>query len=112
MHISNRNTQQQQKIDIDHYLHPFTDYKDLRKNGSKIIVSGEGNYVIDSDNNKLLDMMAGLWCVNLGYGRDELAKVAFEQMKLLPYYNSFFQTANTPSIELSRILSEITPYGI
>ena len=112
MHISNRNTQQWQKIDIDHYLHPFTDYKDLRKNGSKIIVSGEGNYVIDSDNNKLLDMMAGLWCVNIGYGRDELAGTAYQQMKILPYYNSFFKTATPSSIELSQILSEITPTNI
>ena len=112
MHISNRNTQQWQKIDIDHYLHPFTDYKDLRKNGSKIIVSGEGNYVIDSDNNKLLDMMAGLWCVNIGYGRNELAETAYQQMKTLPYYNSFFKTATPSSIELSEILSEIAPSNI
>ena len=57
-------------------------------------------------------MMAGLWCVNIGYGRKELAEIAYEQMQLLPYYNSFFKTATTPSIELSKILADITPEGI
>ena len=112
MHLSNRNTAQWQKIDSDHHLHPFTDYKELNNTGSKIIVSGNGSYVTDSENNKLLDMMAGLWCVNIGYGRKELSEVAKQQMDLLPYYNSFFKTANTPSVELSRILSDITPKGI
>jgi len=56
--------------------------------------------------------MAGLWCVNIGYGRKELAEIAYEQMQLLPYYNSFFKTATTPSIELSKVLVDITPEGI
>tara|TARA_B110000014_G_C20106128_1_gene581694 strand:- start:182 stop:1561 length:1380 start_codon:yes stop_codon:yes gene_type:complete len=112
MTLSNRNTGQWQKIDSAHHLHPFTDHKELLSEGSRIITSAMGNYIKDSDNNEILDMMAGLWCVNIGYGRKELAKVAYEQMELLPYYNSFFKTATTPSIELSRILAEITPEGI
>tara|TARA_Y100000590_G_scaffold59729_1_gene63409 strand:- start:12747 stop:14114 length:1368 start_codon:yes stop_codon:yes gene_type:complete len=112
MNLHNKNTEELQKIDLDHYLHPFTDYKDLIKTGSKVIVSGKGSYIIDSDDNKILDMMAGLWNVNIGYGRNELAEAAYKQMQLLPYYNSFFKTATTPAIELSSILSEITPHGI
>ena len=112
MHLSNRTTEQWQKIDSAHHLHPFTDFKELINTGTRIIISGKGNYVTDSENNKILDMMAGLWCVNIGYGRKELAEVAFEQMQLLPYYNSFFKTATTPSIELSKILADITPEGI
>ena len=112
MHLLNRNTEQWQKIDSAHHLHPFTDHKLLKSTGSKIIVSANGNYIFDSEKNEILDMMAGLWCVNLGYGRKELAKVAQEQMELLPYYNTFFKTATTPSIELSRILADITPEGI
>ena len=112
MHISNRTTEQWQKIDSAHHLHPFTDFKDLIKTGTRVIISGKGNYVIDSENNKILDMMAGLWCVNIGYGRKELAEVAYEQMQLLPYYNSFFKTATTPSIELSKVLADIAPEGI
>ena len=112
MHLNNRNTEQWQKIDSAHHLHPFTDFKELIKTGSRVVISGKGSYVIDSENNKILDMMAGLWCVNIGYGRKELAEVAYEQMQLLPYYNSFFKTTTAPSIELSRILADITPEGI
>ena len=112
MHLSNRTTEQWQKIDSTHHLHPFTDFKELINTGTRVIISGKGNYVIDSENNKILDMMAGLWCVNIGYGRKELAEVAYEQMQLLPYYNSFFKTATTPSIELSKVLADITPEGI
>ncbi len=112
MYLSNRTTKQWQKIDSAHHLHPFTDFKELINTGTRVIISGKGNYVIDSDNNNILDMMAGLWCVNIGYGRKELAEVAYEQMKLLPYYNSFFKTSTTPSIELSKILADITPEGI
>ena len=112
MHLSNRTTEQWQKIDSAHHLHPFTDFKKLINTGTRVIISGKGNYVIDSENNKILDMMAGLWCVNIGYGRKELAEIAYEQMQLLPYYNSFFKTATTPSIELSKVLADITPEGI
>ena len=112
MHLSNRTTEQWQKIDSAHHLHPFTDFKELINTGTRVIISGKGNYVTDSDNNKILDMMAGLWCVNIGYGRKELAEVAYEQMQLLPYYNSFFKTATTPSIELSKVLADIAPEGI
>ena len=112
MNLSNRTTEQWQKIDSAHHLHPFTDFKELINTGTRVIISGKGNYVIDSENNKILDMMAGLWCVNIGYGRKELAEIAYEQMQLLPYYNSFFKTATTPSIELSKVLADITPEGI
>ena len=112
MYLSNRTTEQWQNIDSSHHLHPFTDFKELINTGTRVIISGKGNYVIDSDNNKILDMMAGLWCVNIGYGRKELAEVAYEQMQLLPYYNSFFKTATTPSIELSKVLADIAPEGI
>tara|TARA_B100000029_G_C17602414_1_gene966278 strand:+ start:4014 stop:5393 length:1380 start_codon:yes stop_codon:yes gene_type:complete len=112
MHLSNRTTKHWQEIDSEYYLHPFTDYKQLNNEGSRIVISAKGNYIFDSEDNKILDMMAGLWCVNIGYGRTELAKVASQQMEQLPYYNSFFKTANTPAIELSRVLSEISPLGI
>ena len=86
MHLLNRNTKQWQKIDSDHHLHPFTDHKLLSTTGSKIITSAKDNYVTDSEGNEILDMMAGLWCVNIGYGRKELDEVAKEQMEIIPYY--------------------------
>lgn len=98
-----------QQLDSAHYLHPFTDYKQLASKGARIVTRAEGVYIYTSDGQKILDGMSGLWCVALGYGRRELSEAAYRQMLELPYYNSFFQCATTPAIELARILKEITP---
>jgi putrescine---pyruvate transaminase len=98
-----------QELDRRHFLHPFTDFKALAARGTRIIVRAEGVYLYDSDGKQILDAMAGLWCVNVGYGRAELADVARAQMLELPYYNSFFQTAHPPAIELAAQLVEVTP---
>jgi putrescine aminotransferase len=95
--------------DAAHYLHPFTDFKALAETGSRIIVRGEGVYIIDAEGNRIIDGMSGLWNVALGYGRKELADSAYAQMMALPFYNSFFQTSNVPAIELAALLSQIAP---
>jgi putrescine aminotransferase len=96
--------------DHRHYMHPFTDHKELgEKGGSRIITHADGIYIYDSEGNKILDGMSGLWCVNLGYGREELVEAAAEQMRELPYYNSFFQCTHPPAIELSELLSDLSP---
>ena len=96
--------------DHRHYMHPFTDHKQLaEKGGARIITRAEGVYIYDSEGHQILDGMAGLWCVNLGYGRNELVDAAAEQMKQLPYYNSFFQCTHPPAIELSGLLTELSP---
>jgi putrescine aminotransferase len=102
-------TAEWQELDRRHFLHPFTDFKALAAKGARVIVRADGVYLYDSDGHRILDAMAGLWCVNVGYGRTELADVARAQMLELPYYNSFFQTAHPPAIELARKLVEITP---
>ena len=112
MAILNRTTEQWQQIDTAHHMHPFTDYKSLAKEGSNIITKADGVYLTNSDNIQFLDAMAGLWCVNVGYGRKNLAEVAYNQMQELPYYNTFFKTATVPAIELSRQLAEVTPKGL
>lgn len=104
-------TRNWQNRDHQHYLHPFTDHHELGEKGTRIITRAEGVYIWDSDNNKILDGMAGLWCVNLGYGRKELVEAAARQMQELPYYNSFFQCAHPPAIELSELLGEVSPEG-
>ncbi len=106
--IEKRSGADWQKLDKDHHLHPFTDHKELHQKKSRIITRGEGVYIYDADGNKILDGMSGLWCVNIGYGRDELVDAAAAQMRVLPYYNSFFQCANPPSIELARMLQEVS----
>ena len=106
--VESRSRSEWQDLDRDHYLHPFTDYKDLGEKKSRIITRADSVYIYDADGNKILDGMSGLWCVNAGYGRDELVAAAEKQLRELPYYNSFFQCAHPPSIELSRLLKEIT----
>ena len=101
------------EADAAHHLHPFTDTKGLAKDGgSRIITKAEGVWLTDSEGNRILDGMAGLWCVNLGYGRKELAQAAYDQMLELPYYNTFFKTATPASVELSEKLAKITPDGL
>ena len=96
--------------DIQHHLHPFTDYKGLAsEGGARIITRAQGITITDSEGNHTLDGMAGLWCVNVGYGRKELAEAAHRQMLELPYYNTFFKTATPPAVELAEKLTEITP---
>ena len=104
-----RTTDEWQAADTRHYLHPFTDFKQLGAHGARIITSANGVYLTDSDGKQILDGMAGLWCVNVGYGRRELAEVAYQQMLELPYYNSFFKSAHPPAIELATLLAEVTP---
>ena len=105
-------TNEWQALDSAHHMAPFTDYGDLRQKGARIITHAEGHYIHDSDGNRILDGMAGLWCVNVGYGRPELVEAAATQMAKLPYYNNFFRTSNQPVAELSAKLAEITPDGL
>ncbi len=97
-----------QQLDSEHHLHPFTDHKELHKKKSRIITRADGVYIYEADGSKVLDGMSGLWCVNVGYGRDELVEAAAAQMRELPYYNSFFQCTHPPSIKLAAMLTELS----
>lgn len=100
---------QLQQLDRAHHIHPFTDQGDLNKTGSRIITKGEGVYIWEANGHKMLDAMAGLWCVNVGYGRKELADSAYQQMQQLPYYNSFFQCTTPPTVKLAEKVAEVAP---
>ncbi len=104
-----RSTRDWQAADASHFLHPFTDFKSLAAKGTRVITRGDGIYLWDSEGQKILDAMSGLWCVNVGYGRRELIDAATRQLETLPFYNSFFQTATPPAIELAELLAEVTP---
>ena len=106
---SERTTQEWQAADSAHFLHPFTDFQSLARKGSRIITKADNIYLWDSEGHKILDAMSGLWCVNVGYGQEALVEAAAKQMRELPFYNAFFQTATTPAIELAELLCEVTP---
>ena len=106
--IEKRSRHEWQELDKEHHLHPFTNHKELHKKRSRIITRADGVYIYDVDGNRFLDGMSGLWCVNAGYGRDELVDAATQQMHELPYYNNFFQCSHPPAIELAAALEEIS----
>jgi putrescine aminotransferase len=106
--IEKRSREAWQELDKGHHLHPFTDHKDLHAKRSRIITRADGVYIFEADGHRILDGMSGLWCVNAGYGRQELVDAATAQMQELPYYNNFFQCAHPPSIELAAKLKEVS----
>lgn len=102
-------TKELQALDAAHHMHPFTENAALARKGARIMVRGEGVWLTDSEGNKIIDGMAGLWCTNIGYGRKELGDVAKRQMDELAYYNTFFQTSHVPAIALAAKLAELAP---
>ncbi len=112
MSVNNPQTREWQALSGEHHLAPFSDYKQLKEKGPRIITKAKGVYLWDSEGNKILDGMAGLWCVAVGYGREELVKAASDQMRELPYYNLFFQTAHPPALELAKAISAVAPKGM
>ena len=102
-------TQSVQALDSAHYIHAFTDHGDLATRGARVMTHADDIYVWDSEGKKILDGMSGLWCVNAGYGRKEIADAAYKQMMTLPYYNSFFQTTNVPAATLAAKLASLAP---
>jgi len=102
-------TAELQELDAAHHMHPFTAGGELAAKGARIITRAKGSCIYDSEGAEILDAMAGLWCMNIGYGREEMAEVAARQMRELPYYNTFFQTSHVPAIALSAKLAELAP---
>ena len=100
-----------QALDAAHHIHPFSDTAALNREGARVIVKGDGVYLWDSEGNKIIDAMAGLWCVQVGYGNRELAAAGCEALNTLPYYNHFFKTTNPYTAELAAKLATLLPAG-
>ena len=108
MNLRNYDIAALRKLDLAHHLPAQADFKLLHElGGSRIITRAEGCTIYDGDGNALLDGMAGLWCVNVGYGRQELAQAAYDQMLELPFYNTFFKTATPPPVMLATKIAEL-----
>lgn len=98
--------------DNAHHLHPFTDHKSLHEGRVRVITHAEGVWIVDSDGHRLLDGMAGLWCVNAGYSQPSIVEAAKRQMETLPYYNCFFNSTTPAAAALSERLARLSPEGL
>ncbi len=101
-----------EEIDLRSVFHPWTSIAEHRKLGPLVIVGGEGARLRDNRGREYIDGLAGLWCVDVGYGRRELADAIARQARELPYYHSFFSMANQPSIELADRLQQMAPWPV
>ncbi|MEM7118960.1 MAG: aminotransferase [Chloroflexota bacterium] len=99
-------------LDRAHHIHPFNNIRQLKDEGVLVIDKADGIYIYDEAGKQYIDGMAGLWCVNLGYGRQELAEAAHRQMNALPYYNTFFQSTTAPAAQLAAKLTALAPDNI
>ena len=95
--------------DRDHVIHPWTDFSTFKEQGSEVMVEGEGVYVYDSHGARYIDGIGGLWCVNIGYGRDEMAQAIAEQARRICYYSTFTHLTTPPAAELAAKLAELSP---
>lgn len=110
--LHNLSTGDLQALDVAHHLHPFTDHGGLPAAERRVMVRADGVWLWDSEGNRILDGMAGLWCVQVGHGRQEIVEAVRAQMSELAFYNTFFKTTHEPAIHLSAKLAELMPEGI
>lgn len=95
--------------DINHYLHPYTNLSLHREVGPMVIERGEGVYVYDSEGNRYLEGLGGLFCASLGFSETRLADAADRQMRKLPFYHAFGHKSSEPSILLAEKLISMAP---
>jgi|TARA_B100001964_G_scaffold203611_2_gene232768 adenosylmethionine-8-amino-7-oxononanoate aminotransferase len=95
--------------DRDHFIHPWTDFSTFKEEGSMVMSNSEGAYVIDSDGNRYIDGIGGLWCVNIGYANEEMAEAIAEQIRQIPYFSPFGHQTTPPAAELAAKLARLTP---
>ncbi len=100
------------QMDEAHFVHPFTDHTDLHRQGTHVVEEASGCFITDETGRRLLDGLAGLWCVNAGYGRREIADAVYRQMTRLAYYPSFFNSTTEPTILLADKLAALAPHGL
>ena len=98
--------------DMEHNIHPWTDFATFREEGSEVMAEADGVYVYNAQGERYLDGIGGLWCVNIGYGRDEMAQAIADQVRRIPYYSTFTHLTTPPAAELAAKLAEITPASI
>ena len=97
------------ELDRAHHMHPFTNHRDMHGSGTHLIKGGDGCFLIDQDDRRLLDGLAGLWCVNVGYSCKPIIEAVHQQMERLPYYPSFFNSTTEAPVLVSEFLAKKAP---
>lgn len=100
------------QLDKDYMLHPVTNLRQHAKTGPLIFARGEGVRIWDTDGKEYIDGFAGLWNVNVGHGRTELAEAGRAQLETLAFAPTFFGLATPPTIELAALLAKMVPGSI
>lgn len=95
--------------DKAHYMHGFHMFDEHREQGSLNIAMGDGAYIYDTHGNRYLDAVGGMWCTNIGLGREEMAEAIANQVRQLAYSNPFCDMANVTAIELCAKLASLAP---
>ncbi|WP_085024824.1 aspartate aminotransferase family protein [Ensifer aridi] len=90
-------------------LHPYTNASQHLQDGPLVISKGEGIYIIDSDGNKYIEGLGGLFCASLGFSEQRLVDAAMRQMQELPFYHSFGGKSHETAIELAEQLIRLAP---
>ncbi|API92645.1 MULTISPECIES: aspartate aminotransferase family protein [unclassified Virgibacillus] len=101
------------EMDKRHFIHPTSSIQQQQKNGAKVIMEeGDGIYLKDITGKWYLDAVSSLWNVNIGHGREELAKAAAEQMKKMAFSSAFSTFSHEPAIRLAEKIASLTPEGL
>ncbi|HTT84970.1 MAG TPA: aspartate aminotransferase family protein [Rhizomicrobium sp.] len=100
--------------DRDHFFHPSTHMGAHARGESatRVIAGGDGVYITDADGKRSLDAFAGLYCVNVGYGRNEIADAIAEQARQLAYYHAYAGHGSEVSIRLAKMIIDRAPNGM
>lgn len=109
-----KNRDELEAADREHFFHPSTHMAAHARgeSPSRIMTGGEGVYVVDREGRRSLDGFAGLYCVNVGYGRQEIADAITEQAKSLAYYHAYAGHGTEASVTLARMIIERAPHGM
>ena len=95
--------------DRRHLIHPFQHFSSFDKDGSLVMTRGNGCYITDENGKEYFDAVGGMWCTNIGLGRQEMADAIAEQVTKMAYANPFTDMTNEPAAELAAKLAELAP---